>query len=170
MNAKKLQSQIEESLLRGLSIQVEMCALPANGTLVLTVAQVRELLRERAANLASAYADLVTDPDIDVCGFTVVKSVPRCPDNEQARATEMAQELCCHYCGERGVVLDTALVGSTNTVTLDMTGEARRERKREHYRKQSVLEEHRILAKLRSEQWCVKIDAQGNWEAHRANV
>lgn len=59
---------------------------------------------------------------------------------------------------------------STNTAILDMTGEARRERKREQYRAQAVLQEHRILAKLRAEQWCVKIDAQGNWEAHRANV
>lgn len=59
---------------------------------------------------------------------------------------------------------------STNTAILDMTGEARRERKREHYRKQSVLEEHRILAKLRDEQWCVKIDAQGNWTAHKGAI
>jgi hypothetical protein len=58
----------------------------------------------------------------------------------------------------------------SDTAILDMSGSARRERKREYYAKQAALQEHQILAKLRSEQWCVKVDKHGNWEAHKGAI
>lgn len=58
----------------------------------------------------------------------------------------------------------------SDTVELDMGSLARKERKRAIYRAQSALEEHKILAKLRAEHWCVTIDNKGNWEAHKCKA
>ena len=57
-----------------------------------------------------------------------------------------------------------------STAELDMSGQARHERKRAERRQEAALAEYKILAKLLEERWCVSVDERGNWVAHKAAV
>ena len=65
-NTKKLRDEIEESLLRGAELAIECNSVPGVGIArLLDCDAVRALMRERANNLAMAFADRIMPKPID---------------------------------------------------------------------------------------------------------
>lgn len=61
MNARKLADEIHEMLAQGLYVMMQTGTAAQRWQGILTVDQVKMLLRERANNLAQAYADRIED-------------------------------------------------------------------------------------------------------------